>query len=264
MPPLDEQTHQPPPPEEALTSERFDRRVSYFALTQWDGTSWLPRPSSWSFDLGPGAPMASVVQNRSGTPRSLTRRGLTLRQGLKIGCVLLVMALTSCSALPDDSAGGSSTSRSAGAGSVAPRPTDLAGEDLSLAQWTQDVASCMREGGFSVKVLTPAEGGWGIAPPDTNSAAYSTALSACMKQVGDLPTPQVDEAYAGEVWQRQSEIFACLKSNGFTLSATAPPAKAGFVAQMVATGTAPWTAYEELAQSGSALSKASAVCPQQR
>ena len=186
-----------------------------------------------------------------------------MRRGLMIGCALFVMVLASCSAPPDGSGEGS-PSRSAVAASTAPRPTDLAGEDLSLAQWTQDVASCMREAGFTVKVLTPAEGGWGIAPPDTNSAAYSTALSACMKQVGDLPTPQVDEAYAGEVWQRQSEIFACLKSNGFTLSATAPPPKAGFVAQMVATGTAPWTAYEELAQSGSALSKASAVCPQQR
>lgn len=89
-------------------------------------------------------------------------------------------------------------------------------------------------------------------------------MNTCLKQVGPLPTPDVDAAYAGQVWQRQSEIFACLKSNGFVLSATSPPAKAGFVSQMVATGVAPWTAYDELAQSGSTFSKASAVCPQQQ
>lgn len=143
-----------------------------------------------------------------------------------------------------------------------PVPTDLASEDIAIAQSTQDTVTCLASRGVAAKVIPPKEGGWGVdvqGPADlAASVDVRAAVEACQAEIGSRTAPNTPEI-AEQKWQRQMEIYNCLKDNKFNV--TEPPSKETWIAQLLA-GSAQWSAYSGI--DGGSFSRASQQCPQQR
>lgn len=140
-------------------------------------------------------------------------------------------------------------------------PTDMAGMDAQIAQQTADIASCLRERGFVPRVIPPQEGGWGIEPPEGAGPAYNSAVADCITEVGEVPSPVLSEGLAEQWWQRETDVHTCLEQNGFTVPDFAMD-RDTYVAQFLATGTAPWSGSDGLeTENQKEWIRAHSLCP---